>query len=190
MGSPLCTRDARMYRFLKALGETFATLVHRDFAFDGSSTPWRLGWTNAEQRAETLLVAILSPEQRVQYLAAGHFEVVGCHTGRRYRILRSSQMKVEQLDRSGRRAALLCFVPETPLPVGDVMLAQKFALELYERDALASRSGVRIAWSRRFAPLEQSRSSPAIAGELQGMPVDRRPSMLDVAVASHATGSR
>ena len=45
-------------------------------------------------------------------------------------------MNVERLDQSGRRVELLCFVPETQLPLGDVMLAQKLALELYEIDAL------------------------------------------------------
>jgi hypothetical protein len=125
-----------MYRTLKALGETLAALLRRDFVFDQPSAPWRLRRTDAEQRAERLLVAALSPAQRVQYLAAGHFEVVGCHTGRRYRILRSFQMNIEELDPGGRRAALLCFVPETPIPVGDVMLAQKLALELYEIEAL------------------------------------------------------
>jgi hypothetical protein len=125
-----------MYRALRALGETLAALLRRDFAFDRSSTPWRLLRTEADQQAERLLFASLSPEQRTQYVSSGNFEVIGCHTGRRYRILRSFQMNVEELDLAGRRAALLCFVPETPVPVGDVMLAQKFALELYEIEAL------------------------------------------------------
>jgi hypothetical protein len=125
-----------MFRILKALAETLVALLLRDFAFDRSSMPWRLLRTDAEQRAERLLAAALSPVQRVQYLAAGHFEVVGCHTGRRYRILRSSLMNVERLDGNGRRIELLCFVPDGPIPVCDVMLAQKFALELYEIDAL------------------------------------------------------
>jgi hypothetical protein len=125
-----------MYRTLKALGETLVALLRRDFAFDRSTVPWRLRWTEAEEQAERLLVATLSPLQRAQYLAAGHFEVVGSHTGRRYRILRSAQMNIERLDRSGRRVELLCFIPEGSVPVGDVMLAQKFALELYELDAV------------------------------------------------------
>jgi hypothetical protein len=35
-------------------------------------------------------------------------------------------------------AELLCLVPEIPMPVGDIMLAQKFALELYELDVLGA----------------------------------------------------
>ena len=46
-------------------------------------------------------------------------------------------MNVEQLDKNGKRVCLLCFVPEGPLVLGDVMLAQKLALELFEPQALA-----------------------------------------------------
>ena len=45
-------------------------------------------------------------------------------------------MNVEHLDQTGRRIRLLCFMPEGHLAVGDVMLAQKIALELFENDAL------------------------------------------------------
>ena len=46
-------------------------------------------------------------------------------------------MNVEQLDKNGKRVCLLCFVPEGPLVLGDAMLAQKLALELFELQALA-----------------------------------------------------
>ena len=54
-------------------------------------------------------------------------------------------MNVEQLDQNGRRVRLLCFLPRGGLPVGDIMLAQKIALELFEADAIsvANRS---LAW--------------------------------------------
>jgi hypothetical protein len=42
-----------------------------------------------------------------------------------------------QVDQSGKRMRVLCFMPEGGLPVGDVMLAQKIALELNEKEALA-----------------------------------------------------
>ena len=44
-------------------------------------------------------------------------------------------MNVEQLDDTGRNVRMLCFLPVGRLPVGDVMLAQKIALELFEVDA-------------------------------------------------------
>jgi hypothetical protein len=38
-------------------------------------------------------------------------------------------MNVHQLDECGHRVAILCFLPERYVPVSDVMLAQKIALE-------------------------------------------------------------
>ena len=50
--------------------------------------------------------------------------------------MRGYQMNVEELDSRGRRRRLLCFLPEGRVPVGDIMLAQKIALELFESEAL------------------------------------------------------
>ena len=46
-------------------------------------------------------------------------------------------MNVDELDQHGVRIAAWCFGPEGELPIGDVMLAQKIALENDERAALA-----------------------------------------------------
>ena len=89
-----------------------------------------------ERRGIQLLIDHLSPEQRAQYEKRGYFEVTGGDTGRRYRIRRGSQMNVEALDRNSCRVHLLCFMPEGRIPLGDIMLAQKIALELFEREAL------------------------------------------------------
>ena len=78
----------------------------------------------------------LSPVQRAQYAARGHFDVTGGDTGRHYRILRGYQLNVEELDPRGQRRRLLCFLPEGRVPVADIMLAQKIALELFESEAL------------------------------------------------------
>lgn len=40
-----------------------------------------------EERARRLLREWLSPQQRKQFDAFGHFDVVGGHTGNRYRIV-------------------------------------------------------------------------------------------------------
>ena len=48
--------------------------------------------------------------------------------------MRGYQMNVEELDSRGRRRRLLCFLPEGRVPVGDIMLAQKIALELFESE--------------------------------------------------------
>jgi hypothetical protein len=78
----------------------------------------------------------LTPEQREQYEKHDYFYVTGGNSRRLYRIRHGVQMNVEQLDKSGKRIRLLCFMPEGGLAIGDVMLAQKIALELYEMDAL------------------------------------------------------
>ena len=91
---------------------------------------------DAHNRAIQLLKQHLTPEQREQFEKRGHFYVSGGDSGRLYRIRHGAQMNVEQLDRSGKRIRVLCFMPEGGLAVGDVMLAQKFALELFETEAL------------------------------------------------------
>jgi hypothetical protein len=91
----------------------------------------------AQQRGFQLLQENLSPMQQDQYKKRGYFEVIGGESGRRYRIRRGHQMNVEQLDKHGRCVCKLCFMPEGYLVVGDVMLGQKMALELFESEALA-----------------------------------------------------
>jgi hypothetical protein len=90
----------------------------------------------AHARGLHLLQENLSPAQRDQYDRRGYFDVIGGETRRRYRIKPGFQMNVEQLDKKGRPVRRLCFAPEGMLAVGDVMLAQKLALELFELQAL------------------------------------------------------
>src|SRR5262245_40036432 len=79
----------------------------------------------------------LSSVQLAQYERTGRFDVTGCHSGKRYRICRGRQMNVHELDQNGVQIAVWCFGPEGCLPVGDIMLAQKIALETDEHAALA-----------------------------------------------------
>ena len=107
---------------------------------------WRsLSADESYRRGIQFLMQNLSPTQRQQYERHGYFDVIGGDTGNRYRIRHGYQMNVAQLDQNGRRARLLCFMPRGGLPVGDIMLAQKIALELFEADAIsvANRS---LAW--------------------------------------------
>jgi hypothetical protein len=90
----------------------------------------------AEQRALALLKAWLSPAQLAQYERDGSFEVVGCHSGTRYRIRRAGHMNIDELSERGVRVAVWCFGPHGFLPVSDMMLAQKIALETDEQAAL------------------------------------------------------
>jgi len=89
-----------------------------------------------EQRGFELLARHLSPSQRRQYSQLRSFDVVGGDTGKRYRIRCGRLMNIEQLDHKGQSVMVLCFGPRGRLPVGDIMLAQKVALELFETEAL------------------------------------------------------
>jgi hypothetical protein len=91
----------------------------------------------AEKKAVSLLRPWLSPEQAQQYDLQDLFEVNGSDTGTLYRIRRGHMMNIEQLDTAGNKVCEWCFLPEGNLAAGDVMLAQKIALETFERKALA-----------------------------------------------------
>ena len=92
---------------------------------------------NPQARGLRLLHAWLSPPQLEQLDAKGHFDVIGSATGRKYRIHFGTSMNVHELDDAGRLKMGWCFVPEGCLVPGDVMLAQKVALETFESRALS-----------------------------------------------------
>jgi hypothetical protein len=93
--------------------------------------------TEAEKRAMVLLRSWLTPDQDKQWTTRRAFEVIGCDTGTRYRITYAAVMNVHQLDPTGRTVAQWCFAPEGGLAPGDILLAQKIALETMERKVLA-----------------------------------------------------
>lgn len=91
----------------------------------------------AEQRGITLLRSWLTPEQAKQWDSKEEFDVIGCHTGGRYRIKCGTTMNIHQLDSAGSTVTQWCFAPEGKLVTGDVLLAQKIALETMERQVLS-----------------------------------------------------
>jgi hypothetical protein len=105
---------------------------------DGLAYLTEVGTRAARERGMQLLIRNLTPMQRRQYNRFGHFDVIGGKTGRSYRIRHGRLMNIDQLDRKGRRVCGWCFYPRGRLVTGDVMLAQKLALELFEADALAT----------------------------------------------------
>ena len=107
-----------------------------------------------EARGITLLREWLSPMQRAQFDATKYFDVVGCDTGRRYRIHYGRVTNVHEIDRTGQPVTGWCFVPSGGLVAGDVMLAQKIALETNEQATL------RVA--NRFNILEPGRGPPPL----------------------------
>ena len=56
-------------------------------------------------------------------------EVRGSHTGKCYRIRRGRNMNIDEVSKEGDLGPVWCFGPVGHLPLGDVMLAQKLALE-------------------------------------------------------------
>lgn len=79
-----------------------------------------------------LLIGHLSNEQKEQYKATEKFLVKGCHTGRIYRLDKSPSYNIQCVLTEDR----WCFVPAGNLQIGDVLLAQKIALETDEKAAL------------------------------------------------------
>lgn len=96
-----------------------------------------IGQNRPEVRARRLLREWLSPDQRAQLDAEGYFDVIGCATGRRYRIHWGTVGNVMELDAEMNLKNGWCFIPEPGLVAGDVMLAQKIALETDEAAVLA-----------------------------------------------------
>jgi hypothetical protein len=89
------------------------------------------------RRGLKLLKANLTPSQLNEFLTYRRFNVVGGVSGHVYRISLTGARNVEELDQEGRCIRRLCFFPEGELVAGDVVLAQKVALETFEAGALA-----------------------------------------------------
>jgi hypothetical protein len=133
-----------MAGFRQTVRDILRSLSAAETTFPRAATPWPSPDKEAEARGVQLLTRNLSPAQREQYETGRYFDVIGGDTGKRYRIRYGYTMNVEPLDQNGRRIQLLCFMPRGGLPVGDIMLAQKIGLELFESEAIrvANRSPV------------------------------------------------
>jgi hypothetical protein len=99
---------------------------------------------NRGARGLRLLKNWLTPQQRAQFDAKRYFDVVGCDSRRLYRIHFGAVSNVHEIDANGCPKVGWCFAPGGDLVAGDVMLAQKIALETNESGALAV--------SNRFLP--------------------------------------
>jgi hypothetical protein len=111
-----------------SIGLTIVRLVRKFFGPSARSF--------ARARSLRLLEENLSPNQLELFSKRRFFHVVGGTTGNLYRICYGTAMNVSQIDKTGFVIRRLCFYPQHALPEGDVLLAQKFALELFELDAL------------------------------------------------------
>jgi len=127
---------------LARLGLRYLTGLGRIFSSENS----------CEARGLRLLRSWLSPEQRAQFDATRYFEVTGCDSGKRYRIHHGVVTNVHEMDAAGYPKVGWCFAPVGHLVAGDVMLAQKIALETNESGALAAAN----AFLPREAPSNMS----------------------------------
>ena len=89
----------------------------------------------ANERAAALLFANLTGKQRRQYDVNRYFDVIGGDSGKHYRIWHRGMQNIEELDAFGHRVCVWCVHP-VGVAMADMLLAQKFALELFESDAL------------------------------------------------------
>ncbi len=105
---------------------------------------------SSEARGQRLLRTWLTPEQRAQFDAKRYFDVIGCDSRKRYRIYYGTATNVHEIDVVGRPKVGWCFVPDGYLVAGDIMLAQKIALETNEVGALLVANRFPIELARRY----------------------------------------
>lgn len=141
---------------LLTLASTAAVLVLLVLML-GAARPFQLAQHTAafhperDARGLKLLKDWLSPEQIRCYKQHKYFEVIGSDSATVYRIHHGTQTNIEQLNSIGQPVCRWCFVPEGNLVAGDVMLAQKIALETNERGALAVANRSTEAFRGRIA---------------------------------------
>lgn len=104
--------------------------------FDGPQAALFAERDAAEARGEKLLREWLSPQQLAQYEGNRYFDVIGSSSKRRYRITQGRSFNVLLLDADDGIEEEICFMPVGNLVTGDIMLAQKVALETDEPAAI------------------------------------------------------
>lgn len=119
-------REDRRDAMLAMLGQQTALYIRADNAAEKA----------AEAKGLVLLKENLTPAQLASYERDQSFEVVGCHTGKTYRIKRGRQQNIFVLDKKGREVSGICFLPQGGLCISDGMLCQKIALETDETETL------------------------------------------------------
>ena len=138
---PQTLDQAQMFAELESLAERCNQIVsaraRQPFRPPAAYRPGAQANTGTpEQRGIDLLIENLTPTQRRQFAIHRHFDVIGGQSGKRYRLWHRPMQNIEEFDANGDRVCVWCFHPRQPLVHGDVLLAQKTALELFESDAL------------------------------------------------------
>ena len=119
-----------LFRHLRSERSRHIRALHRLYRFSNDKN-------RPEARGLRLLRTWLSPTQRAQFDSFGYFDVTGSVSHRKYRIHFGVSANIQELGNDDKSRIGWCFIPDGNLVPGDVMLAQKIALETSERDALA-----------------------------------------------------
>jgi hypothetical protein len=101
----------------------------------------------AEQTALSLLLNLMSQEQRHEFEAYGYFHVIGGNSGDRYRIRDDSAVNIDVIGENGTVRYRLCARPAGDIPMYDVMAGQL----LYLQDSSAEKRFLNQA--KRHIPL-------------------------------------
>lgn len=83
----------------------------------------------ATKKAYSLLLDLLSEEQRLEFQSRGFFYVTGGNSGDRYRIRLDSAVNIDVLGTDGTVRHHLCARPTGNIPMYDVMAAQLLYLQ-------------------------------------------------------------
>lgn len=134
---------------LIALRRVGASLARYISEVQAARAHHRARFATREERGVNLLREWLSPKQRAQFDAKRYFDVIGCDSRKRYRIHYGHTTNVHEMGHDDLPSVGWCFGPQGQLVVGDVMLAQKIALETYEYSALAVANRFTIRFSSR-----------------------------------------
>jgi len=119
-----------LFRHLRSERSRHIRALHRLYRFSNDKN-------RPEARGLRLPRTWLSPTQRAQFDSFGYFDVTGSVSHRKYRIHFGVSANIQELGNDDKPRIGWCFIPDGNLVPGDVMLAQKIALETSERDALA-----------------------------------------------------
>ena len=87
----------------------------------------RLTKTPAQEKAEKLLLSILTKEERKEYLADKSITLESL--GKKYEIIKGRVQNIYELDENGNRSAVLCAHVDPTIPDEDNLIAQVLALK-------------------------------------------------------------
>lgn len=120
-------RAAREDEIVEAFRSAFTSLPTEDEIRSA------LGGQAAEARSLAWLESFMTPKQRAEWDAEDCFTCYGNVTGWRYRIYPLRQFNIEQRTREGYVVAKFCAITDGVIvPLGDMLLAQKLAIESNE----------------------------------------------------------